>query len=253
MHKRFKALLLGNSIAVFLLGTYPALADLYVNEGFESNSIAGYEQETQGSGSFRIITGGGAREGSRYLSITKNRGSSRYELRFEQHPKPSDRWYGFSMRLPSNLPNTNEGYLVGQWHVFPDPGEAWHIPDSSINMNPDYRLTLRNAWDSRRITPRNSTNIGRRSVPLLTMNRGNWYDFVVRYRYSYNNDGLIEIYAARAGSQLQLLQRLTGPNSFNDARGQFRLGPYCAEDDFEITIEVDAIRVGDSLDEVRPR
>lgn len=85
------------------------------------------------------------------------------------------------------------------------------------------------------------------------MNRGQWYDLVVHYRYSYNNDGLIEVYGAPAGSQLKLLQRLTGPNCFNDARGQFRIGLYGAEDDFTAYVDYDAVRFGTSLNEVQPR
>jgi hypothetical protein len=253
MHKGFKTLSLSKTIAAFLFATCPALATVYVDEGFESNSIAGYEQETEGRGSFRIISGGDAREGNRYLSITKNQEAERYELRFARHLKPGEAWYGFSMRLPHNLPNPNGSIIVAQWHIFPDPGENWHRPDAIFRLNPGYRISFSHSWDSRRITPPGSRGEGRRdNIPLLTMNRGQWYDFVVRYRYSYTNNGLIEIYGAPAGSQLQLLQRLTGPNSFNDARGQFRLGPY-GKDDPDYSIDVDAVRVGDSLDEVRPR
>jgi len=82
------------------------------------------------------------------------------------------------------------------------------------------------------------------------MNRGQWYDFVVHYKYSYNGDGLIEVYGA-AGNQL--LQRLIGPNCFNDASGQFRIGLYGAENDFTAYIDYDAVRVGTSLNEVKPR
>jgi len=39
------------------------------------------------------------------------------------------------------------------------------------------------------------------------MNRGQWYDFVVHYKYSSSGDGLIEVYGAPAGSQVQLLQK----------------------------------------------
>ncbi len=224
MFKGFKALLLNSAIAASLFGSNPASADIYVEEGFESGSIASYKASIEGSGSFQIVSGG-ARAGTKFLRITKNKGSKRYELRLEEHLKPSDRWYGFSMRLQSDMQNTNE------------------------------KTGLSNYWDSRRITPTSApAGQGKRSdIPLQTMNRGQWYDFVVHYKYSSNGDGLIEIYGAPAGSQVQLLQKLTGSNSFNDARGQFRLGLYGAEDDFTAYIDYDAVRVGTSLNEVKPR
>lgn len=254
MFKGFKALLLNSAIAASLFGSNPASADIYVEEGFESGSIAGYKSSIEGSGSFQIVSGG-ARAGNNFLRITKNKGSKRYELRLEEHLKPSDRWYGFSMRLQSDMQNTNEYFITNQWHHFPDSGEEWHKPDAFFRLNPDYKTGLSNYWDSRRVTPTSAPGgQGKRSdIPLQTMNRGQWYDFVVHYKYSSNGDGLIEIYGAPAGSQVQLLQKLTGPNSFNDARGQFRLGLYGAEDDFTAYIDYDAVRVGTSLNEVKPR
>ncbi len=249
-----KAFFLSGTIAAFLFSSNPVAA-IYTEEGFESGNIIGYKKETQGSGNFEIISGD-AREGDKFLRITKNKGARRYELRLAEYSKPTDLWYGFSMRLQSDMQNTDEYFILPQWHHFPDRGEEWHRPDAFIRLNPDYKIAMSNRWDSRRITPRNEGNgeEGRRSnIPLLTLNRGQWYDFVVRYKFSYNDDGLIEIYGAPAGNRLQLLQRLTGPNSFNDARGQFRIGLYGVEDDFTAYIDYDAVRIGTSLDEVKPR
>jgi len=135
--------------------------------------------------------------------------------------------------------------------IFPD-SEACTNQMLFFRLNPNYKTTISNYWDSRRITPSTtSTSQGKRSnIPLLTMNRGQWYDFVVHYKYSYNGDGLIEVYGAPAGNQL-LLQRLIGPNCFNDASGQFRIGLYGAENDFTAYIDYDAVRVGTSLNEVK--
>lgn len=254
MFKVFKALFLNSAIAAFLFGSNPASADIYVEEGFESGSIVGYKASIEGSGSFQIVSGG-ARAGNKFLRITKNKGSRRYELRLEEHLKPSDRWYGFSMRLQSDMQNTNEYFIINQWHHFPDSGEAWHKPDAFFRLNPGYNTGLSNYWDSRRITPSSAPDgQGKRSdIPLQAMNRGQWYDFVVHYKYSSSGDGLIEVYGAPAGSQVQLLQKIVGINSFNDARGQFRLGLYGAEDDFTAYVDYDAVRVGTSLNEVKPR
>lgn len=224
-------------------------------EGFESGSIAGYKKETQGSGSFQIISGD-AREGDKFLRITKDKGGRRHELRLAEYSKPTDLWYGFSMRLQSDMQDTDEYFILPQWHHFPDRGEEWHRPDAFIRLNSDYKIAFSNRWDSRRITPRNdgAGEEGRRSnIRLLTLNRGQWYDFVVRYKFSYKDDGLIEIYGAPAGNRLQILQRLTGPNCFNDARGQFRVGLYGTENDFTAYVDYDAVRIGTSLDEVKPR
>jgi hypothetical protein len=254
MFKGFKALVVNSAITAFLFGSNPAVAGIYVEEGFESGSIVGYEAETQGSGSFQIISGS-AREGNRFLRITKNQGSRRYELRLEKHPKPTDLWYGFSMRLQPTMQNTNEYFILPQWHHFPDSGEKWHKPDAFFRLSPDYKLVISNYWDSRRITPSSApSGEGRRSnIPLLTLKRGQWYDFVVHYKYSSTSNGLIEIYGAPVGSQLKLLQRLNGPNCFNDARAQFLIGLYGTEDDFTAYVDYDAVRFGTRLNEVKPR
>ena len=255
MFKKFKAVFVNTTIAAFLFCSNSVTAAIYVmQEGFESCSITGYTPVTEGNGSFQIVSGG-AREGGKFLRITKNKGARRYELRLEEHLKSSDIWYGFSMRLPSDMQNTNEFFIINQWHHFPDSGEAWHKPDAFFRLNPNSTTAISNYGDSRPITPSsNPEGEGKRSdIPLLTMNRGQWYDFVVHYKYSSKSDGLIEVYGAAAGGQLQLLQKLTGPNSFNDARGQFRIGLYGAEDDFTAYIDYDAVRIGTSLNEVKPR
>jgi hypothetical protein len=253
MFKGLKALLLTSATAAFLFGSN-SVAAIYLEESFESGSIAGYEAETQGSGSFQIVSGG-AREGNKFLRITKNKGARRYELRLKKHVKTSDIWYGFSMRLQSDMQNTDEYFILPQWHHFPDRGEAWHKPDAFLRLNPGYTTTITNHWDSRLITPSSTpSGEGKRSnIPLLTLNRGQWYDFVVHYKHTYKGDGLVEIYGAPAGSKLNLLQRLTGPNCFNDARGQFLIGLYGAEDDFTAYVDYDAARFGTSLNEVKPR
>jgi len=251
--KKFRAFLLTSATANFLFFSNLVNA-ISTEEGFESGSIAGYKKETQGSGSFQIISGD-AREGDKFLRITKDKGGRRHELRLAEYSKPTALWFGFSMRLQFDMQSTDEYFQIPQWHHFPDDGEDWHKPDAFFRLNSNYNLAFSNRWDSRRITPSSTPDgEGRRSnIRLLTLNRGQWYDFVVRYKFSYKDDGLIEIYGAPTGNRLQLLQRLTGPNCFNDARGQFRVGLYGAENDFTAYIDYDAVRIGTSLDEVKPR
>ncbi len=255
MFKKIRLLLLSSATAAFLFGSNQAYSAIFTAEGFESGSIANYKLETEGKGSFQVISGD-AREGSKFLRITKEKNARRHELVLHENSKPADLWYGFSMRLPSDMTSTDEYFIVNQWHHYPpDSGEDWHKPDAFLRLNSNYKVKISNYWDSRRITPSSeSDGEGKRSnIPLLTMNRGQWYDFVVHYKYSSSGDGLIEVFGAAAGSNLQLLQKLTGPNSFNDARGQFRIGLYGEEDNFSAYIDYDAVRIGSSFDDVLSR
>lgn len=236
-----------------LLGNNPAFANTSVEEGFESGSIAGYGTATEGSGSFQIISGD-AREGNNSLRITKDKGARRYELRLTEYSKPTELWYGFSMRLQPNMQSPDDFLIISQWHNFPDSGEDWHKPDAFIRLNSDFKTGFSNYWDSRSITPSSDEGgEGKKSdLELLTMAPGQWFDFVIHYKYSSSGDGLIEIYGAPAGSKLQLLQQLVGPNSFNDERGQFRIGLY-ADENLAGYIDYDAFRSGSSFDDVVPQ
>jgi len=84
------------------------------------------------------------------------------------------------------------------------------------------------------------------------MNRGQWYDFVVHYKYSYNGDGLIEVYGAPAGNQLQPL-KTNWTKLFNDASGQFRIGLYGAETTSLPTLTTMLFVSVPVLNEVKPR
>lgn len=253
MFKRFRVLLLSTTITAFLFSSSQAYSAISTAEGFESGSIAGYDTATEGSGSFQIITGD-AREGSKFLRITKDKGARRYEIRLAEYSKPTDLWYGFSMRLSPEMQSPNDFLIISQWYNFPDSGEDWHKPDAFIRLNSDYSVGISNHWDSRRITPSSDEGgEGKRSdLELLTLTPGQWFDFVVHYKYSSSGDGLIEVYGAPAGSKVQLLQRLTGPNSFNDERGQFRVGLY-ADKELSGYIDYDAIRFGNSFNDVLPK
>jgi len=78
------------------------------------------------------------------------------------------------------------------------------------------------------------------------MNRGQWYDFVVHYKYSYNGDGLIEVYGAPAGNQLQLLQRLLD-QTVSMTRVVNFVSVYMEENDSHC-LHYDAVRVGTSFE-----
>lgn len=253
MFKKIRLLLLSNATAAFLFGSNQAYSAINTAEGFESGSIAGYNTATEGDGSFEVISGG-AREGNKFLRITKDKETRRFELRLAEYSKPTDLWYGFSVRLQPDLESPDDFLIISQWHNFPDNDEDWHKADAFLRLNSDYSVGISTHWDSRRITPSSDEGgEGKRSdIKLLIMNRGQWYDFVVHYKYSSSGDGLIEVYGAPAGSKVQLLQRLTGSNSFNDERGQFRVGLY-ADQELSGYIDYDAIRFGNSLNDVLPQ
>jgi len=83
------------------------------------------------------------------------------------------------------------------------------------------------------------------------MNRGQWYDFVVHYKYSYNGDGLIEVYGAPAGSYNYYKDHWTKLFQWREWSISYRF--IWSRNDFTAYIDYDAVRVGTSLNEVKPR
>ena len=113
MFKKTRLLLLSSATAAFLFGSSQAYSAISTAEGFESGSISGYDTVTEGSGSFQIISGN-AREGSKFLRITKDKGARRYEIRLAEYSKPADLWYGFSMRLSPEMQSPDDFLIISQ-------------------------------------------------------------------------------------------------------------------------------------------
>ncbi len=154
-----------------------------------------------------------------YTSSTRYRSESRPKV--PDVVAGRDYWYGFSVFLPSShVPDTIAWELVAQWHRIPDEGEASQNPPLSLSTTGG-RWGLNNKWDSAAITLNKSYD-GSRSYDLGPYERNKWTDWVFHIRWSYGNDGLLQVW-----KDGELVVNKTGPNCYNDQRmPYFKAGLY---------------------------
>ncbi len=175
---------------------------------------------------------------------------TRSELkRYDFFGMGTERWYGFSVYLDDNYKiDANSQEIITQWHDLPDVflGETWRKPPLSlVTKNGNWFLSQN--WDSKEVTKighenKNTTNLGRYEPEK-------WTDWVFHVKWSYKDDGLIEIWKNN-----KLILSKTGPNVYNDFFGPyFKIGLYPNwknnRDRSNINqreIYIDAIKIGES-------
>ena len=115
--------------------------------------------------------------------------------------------------------------IILQWHAQPDfdLGESWRSPPLYFQVSGD-RLRIYSIWDPKERTEGNdpSPEGGKQIIWEGSYAKGEWTDWVVHARWSYQGDGLLQIW--RDG--IELVNR-TGPNTYNDQKSLYlKLGLY---------------------------
>ncbi|QNF32326.1 heparin lyase I family protein [Adhaeribacter swui] len=133
-----------------------------------------------------------------------------------------ERWYGMSIFFPNNYSFDSEPEIVTQWHEIPDfdLGETWRSPPISLQIQNDsiYVVIL---WATQNVNS-NKTISGYKKINLGLLKKNSWNDWVFHIRFSYQTDGLLEIW----NNDEQVL-RYQGPNSYNDVNfPYFKIGIY---------------------------
>ncbi|NID12290.1 polysaccharide lyase [Fibrivirga algicola] len=148
---------------------------------------------------------------------------SRSEVRYK--PDSSlrvERWYGFSVFLPTDYKPDPDPEIIAQWHEVPDVqlGETWRSPPIALfSENGLWRLHV--IWAKEPVNT-NQTRSGDKFIELGAVEPGVWTDWVFHIRFSWLDDGLIEVY-----QQGRLLASFPGPNAYNDKSGTyFKAGLY---------------------------
>jgi hypothetical protein len=172
-------------------------------------------------GPVRRIGGGNTRDGS-------------YKLRFEVVPKPtvfrseivrspvpigSDNWYGFSVFIPKKWRYDREATILAQWHAEVDlPVDNY--PVASLYLIRD-SWQVRLNWNGSGITSR-GPGWGKKIYRLGAAAKGRWNDWVVRGKWSYRRDGLLEVWH----DGVKAVEH-RGPNAYNNESGPyFKMGIY---------------------------
>jgi hypothetical protein len=132
-----------------------------------------------------------------------------------------ERWVGYSIFLPNSYTIDPQPESVQQWHDIPDlaDGGVWRSPPFALlTQNGHWVVLVR--WSAARLTS-NETSFSK-YIDLGNYDNNVWTNWVFHIRFSYNNDGLIEIWKNGV-----LIKTINGPNTYNDKVGNyFKLGIY---------------------------
>ena len=134
----------------------------------------------------------------------------------------AERWFGFSNYLPADFVTDPLAEKIAQWHEVPDfdKGENWRSPPISFGIE-NGRYYVQILWAAAAVNT-NSTVDGNRKVDLGPVDKAQWNDWVFHIKFSYQSDGILEIYKNKTK-----VFSLYGPNSFNDRTfPYFKIGIY---------------------------
>ncbi|AFZ29864.1 hypothetical protein Glo7428_1295 [Gloeocapsa sp. PCC 7428] len=176
--------------------------------------------------------------------------SKRAELRLGAVPTKSEYWYGFSIYLPPGYIKDPSFEIVNQWNARPDfkLGEKWRSPQLAL-VTADGKWHVHRRWDHQQVT-KNNTPAGKETITLGAYQTGVWTDWVFRVKWSYEADGLVEVW-----KNGKLVVRKTGPNTYNDEVGPYqKFGVYKTDwkhhpEKSRASVRVlyfDSIRMGDA-------
>ncbi|MCE7065089.1 polysaccharide lyase [Dyadobacter sp. CY326] len=180
------------------------------------------------------------------LKVILNKGkNNRTELGTSPNDSPKEGWFGFSLFFPPSFENDSTPESIVQWQSRPDAGENWRSAPLFLGVMNGYFI-LDQRTDSTQISNENTVIFKRKTLGSVTKSK--WIDFVVHAKWSYKNDGLIEVWKNN-----KLVFSKSGPNCYNDKLNPyFKIGLY--KWDFPAskmktkvrTINIDEVRIGSS-------
>jgi hypothetical protein len=157
----------------------------------------------------------------------------------EKHPIGGERWYAFSIFVPPDWEPLSRNEVVAQWKHTNDEdlGETEGSPPLALRIERDDWL-INCRWDSRRASDKEHPE-GKAKIVRARLARGRWTDWAFRYRTSYREDGLVEVW-----KDGRPLARRAGPNCYNDEVGlYFKWGIY--HTDGHRVLWNDELRIGE--------
>jgi hypothetical protein len=186
-------------------------------------------------------------------------GSKRSELRRPSGTNPrEERWYGFSVFLPSSFIKDPTPEGIFQFHEYPDfdLGETWRTPPIQMTTE-NGQWKFRSYWTTKAVN-NGAGNFNQQNYNFGPYQTNAWTDWVIHVKYSYQSDGILEVWK----NGTPVLRQL-GPNSYNDKTPPyFKIGIYkwawagsSTSNTTQRTIYVDQLKIGNessSYSEVAP-
>lgn len=236
------------SLLCLLLAPLPALAEIVWKSGFETGDRREWSsaQVVSGEPERLKVVGDVKREGKHAMKATVVYGDkpiiasgNRNELiKMTLEPTGSEYWYRWSVRFGSTFPSEKTWQLFTQWH---HQGNNGSPPVEFYVYGEEIRLNI-------------GGNPGK-IVWRTAMQRGVWFDFAFRVRWSPDPKlGLVELYL----NGKQVLPPLSIATQFRDEKGQpvlnyLKAGLY-RDDKIKTTahLYLDAFVIGTKQSDVMP-
>ena len=185
--------------------------------------------------------------------ISPRSGMTSYRSELNERPiftaaMGKDYWYGFSMYIPEDFPETNSRLNIGQWHASYDE-ELGEIKRSPI-LSQKYKrgkFYVNVRYSSQEIQKSND-GIKKLILETRNMQKGVWHDFIYHVKWSYRDDGYVDMWLD--GNKLI---EYKGPVGYNDKDGPyFKYGIYRDDVPEAYVIYFDEYRRGNSYEDVDP-
>ncbi|MDQ3291213.1 MAG: polysaccharide lyase [Bacteroidota bacterium] len=135
--------------------------------------------------------------------------------------KDKERWFGFSIRVPEDwrvIDSTKSTDIFLQIHDRPDPCETYRTPPLALLIDQNKFTALAYSDSnpcSANVYPRGKGTT-RQTVMEQPLIKGKWVDWVIHVKWSYKNDGLLEIW--QDGRKVTTYK---GPIGYNDTKSMY--------------------------------
>lgn len=186
------------------------------------------------------------REGEQYADLF-GKTSFRSEVNARDFPPTGCvRWYSFSLLLPADFPIEDTRLVLAQWHGADKKylGEPARSPSMAFRYSGGrFFITMRHSAD--RIVRHNAAP-SRTLFETAEFARGAWHDFLVQARWSYQDDGIVNVWL----NGRQIVQ-YAGPVGYNDDWGPyFKFGLYRDDSARTFVAYFNHVMIGDSSADV---
>lgn len=218
------------------------------------------QNRTAEPGSFEISGDFPQRDANQSLRIRAEKDwdwNTKPRIELSSHAQPffkigEEYWVGWSIFLPDDGSyqfDTGQPEVLLQVHGLNDSCDAGGMgpPHALRPINGRWRWDVR--WDPTRCM--SSTPLGREVIDIGPQELGRWTDFVARFVFSHEDDGVTQVWL----DGNLVVDRVGMPNHYNSAKGPYlKLGFYKSgwlqspSDVVSRTIYLDAIRVYEGSD-----
>lgn len=190
-----------------------------------------------------------------------NRCGERSELRMKKTTIGQTYWYGWSMYIPSDWQDTNEGFdIFSQWATYPTPRNGKFTCGANgsymVRNGKNVVFKFQHKGDSADI------QCDRYTLATISNIRGKWVDFVMQVKWTGDKDGFLKLWMKTGNTSYTQKVDYQGRTFWND-EGEgpfFKMGEYKGDPNFKGPapryLYTDEHRLGDSnssFEEVAPR